>query len=837
MPMRRLRLRGRHDRIPTFLGAALALLTAACLLLGTSIARQIEKHDVEPTEPDIFGLAQIEVEFMKFDRALRDAATGQGDLEDLRLWFDIFYSRVIPPETSGTFSHYIDDPDFIEAYDEVRGFVQAALPVLEADDARVAASLPELVAMSAAVEPWVRKSALIGLTYASDRNAALWDRVSTSLRATGRFLAAGVAGLVLLSAALLVVFRTTVNRAREIETQSSQMRTIVGTSLDAIFVLDSRGRIKTMNKVAQDLFGLDPAEVAGRDMLPLLFDEAERGRLRFLGEGRRPGPDERRLEATARASDDRPVPIEISVDATKTPEGWAQVAFLRDISQRRETEAALREARDRALAGERSKADFLAVMSHEMRTPLNGILGALELLRDTSLDGRQQQLVNTIERSGDLMLGLVEDVLDIAKFDADRVEPDLRAGDLPTLVESVVGTLGALADSAGLTLSWTRADEVPDRIVTDPKMLRHVLLNLVGNAIKFTREGRVDIALHLEDGETLEIRVSDTGIGIAPEDRERIFGAFETADPTYARRHRGTGLGLGIATRIMNSLGGTIGVESEQGVGSTFWVRLPVNVAVPEPVVRTAAPSRPLRVLLIEDNDINRLVARDFLRAEGHEVVEARDGLEGVACAEKEAFDVILMDISMPVLDGPTAARRIRSGGGPSSGAPIIGVTAHVLPEELEAFRAAGMNSCVTKPLDRAALAETVTRAARAPEPLCRPEMIESILATLGPDRTAELVQSLSRQMERDLPALSDPAQSVEQRRRLAHDLAGAAASFGMMRLHESLCVIERSIKTDGEVPTRTLPQLRGLWDGSRRALGHHLPASRAGQFSRAGAG
>ena len=205
-------------------------------------------------------------------------------------------------------------------------------------------------------------------------------------------------------------------------------------------------------------------------------------------------------------------------------------------------------------------------------------------------------------------------------------------------------------------------------------------------------------------------------------------------------------------------------------------------------------------------------------------MIEARDGMEGVACAEAEAFDAILMDISMPVMDGPTAARRIRSGGGPSSRAPIIGVTAHVLPEELETFRAAGMDSCVTKPLDRATLAETVKRAVRVPEPLFRSELIESMLATLGPNRTAELVETLSRQMERDLPALNDPAQSVEQRRRLAHDLAGAAASFGMMRLHAALCGVERSIKTEGEVPTQALPQLPGLWEGSCRALEHHLP-------------
>ena len=593
MPLRRWRLTERPDRMPAFLGAALVLLTAICLLLGMSISRQIDEHGIAPTDSNVFSLAQIEVEFIKFDRELRAVAAGQGDLAELRLWFDIFYSRVIPPETSRTFSHYIDEPDFVDAYEEVRGFVQAALPIMDADDAHLAASIPELVAMSAAAESWVRRSALLGLATASERHAALWTSMSNSLRATGRYLAAGVAGLVLLSAALLMVFRTTQNRAREIESQSSQMRTIVGTSLDAIFVLDSRGRIETINEVAQALFGLDPAEVAGRDMLSLLFDEGEeRHRLAFLAKGRRPGMHERRLEATARDRIGRAIPIEISVDATKTPEGWAQVAFLRDISQRRETEAELREARDRALAGERSKADFLAVMSHEMRTPLNGVLGALELLRDTPLDGRQQHLIDTIEGSGELMLGLVEDVLDIAKFDAGRVEAEPRSFDLRTLVESVIGTLGAMADSVGLTLSWTRAPEVPDRIVSDPKMLRHVLLNLVGNAIKFTREGRVEIGLDLEDGETLVIRVSDTGIGIAPEDRERIFGAFETADPTYARRHRGTGLGLGIATRIMDRLDGSIGVESEQGVGSTFWVRLPVARSA-DPSLAMPAPEDP----------------------------------------------------------------------------------------------------------------------------------------------------------------------------------------------------------------------------------------------------
>ncbi|WP_375263065.1 ATP-binding protein [Palleronia sp.] len=825
MPLRRLGPFGRPAHRLPFLGATLILLSVACLLLGTSIARQIQEHGVAPSESNLFGVAQIEVEYVKFDRALRAAASGQGDLDDLRLWFDIFYSRVMPPETAKMFAHYLGTPEFMEPFEEVRGFARTALPMIDAPDAELRTALPTLLALSAAVEPSVRDSVLAGASTAFARSGALWEGVRESLNMSAQMLGAGVAGLVVLAATLLVLFRITENRAREIESQSSRMRTIVETSLDAIFVLDARGRIRMVNEVAQALFGLNAEQVVGRDMLSLLFEEGEaRDRLAFLTEGRRPGPDERWLEATARA-DGRTIPIEVSVDATNTPNGYAQVAFLRDISQRRATEAALREARDRALTGERAKADFLAVMSHEMRTPLNGVLGTLELLRDTPLDDRQQELVNTMGRSGQMILGLVEDLLDLAKFDAGKVDVEPRSFDLSVLMECVIETVSPMADSAGLALTWTRGPKVTDRLIGDPRMLRHVLLNLVGNAIKFTPEGRVEIAADLEDeGEALVIRVSDTGIGIAPEDRERIFGDFETADPSYARRNRGTGLGLGIAKRIVGRLGGTIGVESEQGVGSTFWLRVPVGKAVSQP---DAAPGS-LRILLVEDNDINRLIARDFLRAEGHEVVEARDGMEGVARAETEAFDAILMDISMPVMDGPTSARRIRSGGGPSAGAPIVGVTAHALPEEVEAFRAAGLDACVTKPLDRARLAETVLRVTRtagaaAPEPLCRAEMVGSMLATLGADRTAGLVAALSRQMERDLPTLADPAQPIEQRGRLAHDLAGAAASFGLMQLYKALCGVERSFKTDGAVPDERLSQLPGIWAGSRDALGQQV--------------
>ena len=319
--------------------------------------------------------------------------------------------------------------------------------------------------------------------------------------------------------------------------------------------------------------------------------------------------------------------------------------------------------------------------------------GTLDLLSDTDLDERQQKYVGVMDASGKMLLEHVNNVLDISRVDAGMAERVEEPFDVCELAQSTVEGLQTTAELRGNTLKIAQPGPRAGMRVGDRKRIQQILFNLLGNAIKFTENGAVTLEIDCENGgETVEFRVIDTGIGIAEADLARVFEDFVTLDASYQREVEGTGLGLGIVRRLTDLLQGEIGVESEEGAGSVFWVRLPLPHVAARPFTRTVslAPQevagRALRVLVVEDNEINRMVAREMLERNGCVVTEAVDGQDGVRAAEADAFDLILMDISMPKLDGTAAARMVKSGHGPNAGTPIIALTAHALPADVARF-------------------------------------------------------------------------------------------------------------------------------------------------------
>ncbi|MGC9420415.1 MAG: ATP-binding protein, partial [Rhodovulum sp.] len=336
------------------------------------------------------------------------------------------------------------------------------------------------------------------------------------------------------------------------------------------------------------------------------------------------------------------------------------------------------------------------------------LLGTMELMRDTGLDRDQREHLAIMESAGRLLLHHVNDVLDLAHLDSGQAVARAERFDLGALLEETVSMHRALA---AVNDNWLVLEPGAGlgAVTGDAPRLRQVLVNLVGNALKFTHAGQVTVRAERR-GDTVEIAVRDTGRGIAAEDRSRIFDEFFTGDPTYGRAAGGTGLGLAITARLVRLMGGEIALDSTPGAGSLFTVRLPLPVAEAEPPEAAedddapcGGPARPLSVLLVEDNRVNRRVARAMLEKLGHRVTEAEDGLDGVEMAFHGAYDAILMDVSMPRLDGVEATRRIRLGGR-SRHARIIGLTAHALPEEVARFRAAGMDAVGCKPVSRAQL-------------------------------------------------------------------------------------------------------------------------------------
>jgi signal transduction histidine kinase/CheY-like chemotaxis protein len=407
-------------------------------------------------------------------------------------------------------------------------------------------------------------------------------------------------------------------------------------------------------------------------------------------------------------------------------------ARLAEAKQQAEVQA------QRAEAASKAKSDFLAMMSHEIRTPMNGVLGFANLLLETPLSAEQREFAQSVQRSGDTLLTLINDVLDYSKIEAGRMTIEHVDCDLRSVCDEVRRILRAAITERGLNMSLSYDVTLPRIIKGDPVRIRQVVLNLVGNAVKFTERGAVRIEVSRFDAANLKISVVDSGIGISDQQLDRMFQRFTQADSSTTRRYGGTGLGLAISKTLVELMGGTIGVHSEPGIGSTFWFTLPIGVeqqthsetiapasvpllvaAVAEPLGPPPTPAlhRPCRLLLVEDNFVNQRVAVYMLTKLGAQVDVAKHGREAIEMLGKCAYDLVLMDCQMPEMDGFEATRIIRD---PASsvldhGIPVVAMTANAFPEDRAHALACGMSDFLAKPVDRSVLANMLKKWLRPP--------------------------------------------------------------------------------------------------------------------------
>ena len=404
----------------------------------------------------------------------------------------------------------------------------------------------------------------------------------------------------------------------------------------------------------------------------------------------------------------RPDGTHIEVRTVPLPDGGA-VRTYTDITERKRTEAALAAARDAAEAGVRARTEFLAMISHEIRTPLNAVIGLAGLLQDTPLSPEQAAHVRLIREAGDHLLSLVNDILDFSSLEAGGLALEVETFDPRQEANAALELLGPQARAKGLELSCDIAPEVPARAIGDAGRLRQVLLNLLGNAVKFTSSGSVRLSLRRLEAGPEELRlgfeVRDTGIGIPAEAQARLFSAFSQVDSSTSRRFGGTGLGLAISRQLVERMGGQISVESAPGSGSCFRFDIRLRPApeplapVPEPPRAPAAEPQGLRILIAEDNNTNRLVLTHQLRKLGHHVDAVADGREALEAVRSRPYDLLVMDVMMPEMDGLAATRAIRSLPGPAGRIAIIGLTAAAMPEDEAACLEAGMNGYARKPI------------------------------------------------------------------------------------------------------------------------------------------
>ncbi len=512
------------------------------------------------------------------------------------------------------------------------------------------------------------------------------------------------------------------------------------------------------------------------------------------------------------------------------------------LGQREKLTAQLRETTKAAQQAAQAKSEFLAVMSHEIRTPMTGVLGMADLLMQAPLPAKQREYVVRIRASGRHLLSLINDILDFSRIEAGKIELEAIDFGIAEVLAQVRSLLAPLAVERGLELDFEAEDHASPRIRGDPTRLRQVLINLVGNGIKFTRRGGVTVAVShrtmADRRERFHFEVRDTGIGIPEEKRKTLFDPFSQADSSTTRRYGGSGLGLAISRRLVEAMAGEIGVDSVEGVGSRFWFEIPLAVsekaARPERPTPRLGDEQPRRVLLAEDVETNQVLVADMLRAHGHDVVTAANGKEAVELVAREVFDVVLMDVQMPAMDGIEATFRIRRLPQPACDVPVVALSANVMPEDMARYRAAGMNGALTKPIDWPKLFEALAAhggAGRArpaqPAPSAPPsdaaappgEAVETSaqpeaqipgpidlagfdqppeLEGAGSDLKAKLAELFARDTGKRLEELRDAVQRADTAAvaRLAHAIKGSAANLGARRLAQ-LCA---DIETRAEV-------------------------------------
>lgn len=665
-------------------------------------------------ENAVWAGAQIQNELSRFRDELHrftadpQAATAAG----AQRRFDLLWSRVSILE-AGELTDFVLEAGLTDTVAAIREDLNRLDPLIAELAADSPTELPRSILTSSA-EMLTRAQTLSAAIMLAERDrvAKVIDQRDEALNT----VSVSLIGMLIFGVATLVSLSLSLRRARtarsraELSRQTAvaandRLTTALNSMSDGFAIIGPDNRFTILNSQFQQLFGERAAGLAPGDEFRGFADALGTAFPDGILASIEDGNTERFMVA---------LPEGRHVECRIRPmSGGGRVFVAADVTDREvwleQTEAA-RKAAEHSNA---AKSRFLAMMSHEIRTPMNGVLGLLEALQDDPLPPASRRQLDLAMRSAGTLRIVIDDLLDASKIEAGELRLAQRSLDPGNLTAEVCDLLRANAREVGTVLIDRVSPDVPSAVSGDPDRIRQILSNLVGNAIKFTPAGTIDVSLRVCDAggrSTLRFEVRDTGIGIPASKHADLFRHFQQIDSGYVRKFGGTGLGLAIAKALTEAMGGTIGFSSEEGRGSTFWFSIPLirSVEAPPPIQRAAAatirPSKPPRVLLVEDSETNRIVARAFLRTLNADVDEAENGAVGVELARRNDYDIVLMDVAMPVLDGIDATRRIRQ----FSDVPIVGLSAHAFEEEIGRCLDAGMDDYLAKPVTKAILVDKV---------------------------------------------------------------------------------------------------------------------------------
>lgn len=797
---------GIRARRGTIVLIGVPILVLLLALLGANLVRELRGLSTADTDNLQWTILQVETEIANLGTTLSEAAIDPNpEMSDVRLRADIALSRLLIISRGEARALFPEDS--APLWDRVTDYQDAIIAILDSDPELSQADIIALRDLTRDIRPDMRDLVLTGLEAGAQRAEARRAGFARQLTITGAIAIAVILGL---TAVLLVLDRLLARadqRDADLNASTARLGSTVEASLDAIVTANEAGEIVEFNTSAERIFGWSRDEILGQTMDTTIIPHHHRaahaaGMDRYLATHDPHVLDAGRVELSALRKSGEEFPVELNITSVQSATGELFIAYLRDISVRKINEQKLIDARDKAEAMDRAKSQFLAVMSHEMRTPLNGILGVLDLMRQTKLTKKQDHYARVASASGEILLEHVNEALDITRIELGSMQFSPQPFEMRPKVEGIVDVLTPLAQEKDLSLTLD-VDTGMERVFDgDSGRIGQILTNLIGYAIKFTDQGSIEVkvdGIHSADHTNATFAVTDSGRGVPEDHLEDIFEDFVALAHSEGRQVRGDGLGLSISRKVARLMGGDLTVQSTVGDGSTFTLRVPLRraeMAIQGPGAPTKdAPKGVAKsILVVEDNAINRSVLRDMLERLGHRVSEAADGQQGLQEAKTCAFDLIIMDVSMPVMDGIEAVRHIRSQAGPNEHTRILGLTAHGREEYRDRAIRAGMDGFFTKPIRFSTLRDVVmdpkavAGEVRDGGSALDIAVIDDLLSVLGPEKVQRTGETFFAETDATLERLSSPETDAAA---AIHQMRGGAALLGLSSLVDQIDATE----------------------------------------------